>query len=243
MSSYPHLTKAPIKEALIDIQVKMPNEIDFDKTKEFGNLIHDEYPTKTKRFRTTFGIKPSGGLVGPPERQLIGWKFTSVDGMQIVQARLDGFTFSRLKKYEDWSRLKEESSRLWSIYLDFFHPTSIDRIGCRYINEIRLKHPIDLQEYLSRSPGSPVGSPDIFASFISRVVIPYHEYNTTAIITQAFEKVLADGTAPIIIDIDVFMQEVNEAQIEIWEVLDNFRNIKNQIFFGSITPKTVEMYR
>ena len=63
-----------------------------------------------------------------------GYLFTSVDGRQVVQARLDGFTFSRLKPYDKWESLRDEARELWQHYVQIASPETVTRVALRYIN-------------------------------------------------------------------------------------------------------------
>ena len=44
--------------------------------------------------------------------QVDGYVFTSADGKQVVQYRLDGFTFSRLRPYTRWEEVFAEAQKV-----------------------------------------------------------------------------------------------------------------------------------
>src|SRR5262249_20438397 len=91
-----HYDRAPITDALIDLRVEVPAGVTLDVLESLHNQYKDTYPQRKKgtfveaRFLT-------GEEIGAATKQKeIGYSFQSTDGRQIVQARLDGFTFSRL---------------------------------------------------------------------------------------------------------------------------------------------------
>ena len=113
---WPHLPNSPISEALIDIRAELPADVDLDTLAGFHDGISDRYPNRRERVSWTAQFELSPGA--PPRLEAPsggpdGYLFTSPEGNQIVQARLDGFTFSRLKRYENWQSLRDEARSLW----------------------------------------------------------------------------------------------------------------------------------
>ncbi len=242
MTKYPHLKNAPIKEALIDIQVELPDSVDLEEIEAYQEKLGGRYPSKKKSFRAVIQFLPNQ----PPratENMLIGWKFRNKDSDKIAQARLDGFTFSQLTPYRNWESLRDEARELWDIYKDSYFPRTIKRVALRYINEIKIELPTQLNLHLTAPPYKPVGAPENIASFLNRSVFPYEEIESFAIVTQALEKIQDEGSLSIIVDIDVFREaSLDPNTDEIWDLFEKFREIKNDLFFGSITTATQEAY-
>ncbi len=239
-----YLKNAPIREALFDIHVELPDDTTFEKIEEFGQLIKDDYPRVTKRWLAKVRIKPGS----PPERdegsEQIGCGFISKDNTQVLQIRLNGFTFSRLRPYETWGNLRDESKRLWSLFVDALKPITIERVACRFINELNLEMPINIDEHIASPPLGIKGLPEVLETFLTRVVIPNKELSAKAIITQSFDGVDQEGKGVILLDIDVFKEGSFEVDSdEAWDVLESFHDYKNQIFFASVTEHTVEKYK
>jgi uncharacterized protein (TIGR04255 family) len=241
-----HLEKAPIVEALIDIRVKLPSEVDIIKLESMGGLISRQYPKKKKRIRFEGKIDFKEGKLPEHEdtSQIDGYIYASEDERYIVQTRLDGFTVSRLKPYETWENLRDEAYRLWEIYVKTVSPEIITRVALRYINRLELPLSMgDLDEYLTSPPIIPKNLPQEICSFLTRVVIPEESIGAFAIITRAFESVV-NNIVPIILDIDVFKKSEFEVdKKDAWEVIDTLREFKNKIFFEFITEKTKELYK
>ena len=76
----------------------------------------------------------------------------------------------------------------------------------------------------------------------SRLVLP--DPPATIVVTQAFDQ-MTPSILPLILDIDVFVEGKSFAADgdEVWEQLDQLRDFKNRIFFGSLTPKALELFR
>lgn len=230
MEEYPILTKAPITEALIDIRVE---------------LIKTQYPEKQAQKISQIKFEPKAEeLVKSSKSEITGYRYISSDKKQIVQARLDGFTFSRLHPYIRWEALRDEACRLWRLYKDIASPDSITRVAVRYINNLNIPMPIrDFGDYLTAPPTIPEGLPQGVSSFLTRTIIHEPSFGANAIITQVLEQIVAD-VAPIILDIDVFkLQPKGIEEEDAWETIEKLRHFKNKIFSSSITNRLKEMYK
>jgi uncharacterized protein (TIGR04255 family) len=172
--------------------------------------------------------------------------FASTDGRQVVQARLDGFTFSRLKPYDKWESLRDEARELWLQYVRFASPEAITRIALRYINRIEIPLPIrDFKEYILTTPEIAPDLPQGLDSFFMRLVIPDPKGQAVVIVTETVEPVdEANKRLPLIFDIDVFRAVAfNVRDNVMWETFESLHDLKNEIFFKSITPKAKELFR
>ncbi len=237
-----HLENAPIKEALIDIQVVLPDNTILSDINELSNDLQEYYPHIGKRFEATFKIK--GEQPELPDQKQIGIVFSSEDKKEVVQARLDGITYSRLEPYETWERLRDEALRLWAIYNDHLHPTSITRVACRYINEMKFSLPMTLSEYITAPPPKIEGLPDNLKGFLTRVNVQLDDTPTNAVFTQAIKGITSDKTVTIIIDIDVYRERTFQiVGDELPNALEEFHDYKNKIFFSSITENAVEYFK
>jgi uncharacterized protein (TIGR04255 family) len=173
----------------------------------------------------------------------MGYFFWSADKRQAVQARLDGFSFSRLRPYESWNALHAEAQRLWELYVQVAQPLSVERVALRYINRIELPTPLDLEEYLATYPELGDGCPQTLSDLYMRLVA--QQGAATVVITEAIDdSSVKPGSAAFILDIDVF-QRVRfppSDSSQLWSILAEIRKLKNDVFFNSITSKTAALF-
>lgn len=242
MTTPRHLEKAPITEALVDIRVKLPPSVDLSTLESAHVLFSEGYPQRRERIRMETNIDPKRGE-SQTKSFVDGFMYTSTNNKQVVQVRLDGFTFSRLKPYDAWESLRTEAYRLWGLYRGKASPELITRVALRYINRLEIPLPIqELGDYLTAPPTVPRNLPQEFISFLARNVIRDKSLEVTAIITQWFEPVSSSEFASILLDIDVFKEaNFNVDADDAWETVDKLRDLKNKIFFESITEKTIEL--
>ena len=247
MVTQEHLNNAPIVEAIVDIRVKLPPKTDIAKLEFKGESISSQYPKKKKRikFEGKFDIR-EGELPKYKDTPayIDGYIYETEDEKHVVQTRLDGFTFSRLKPYQTWENLRDEAHKLWKHYVRIASPEIITRVALRYINRLELPLSMsDFNEYLISSPTIPQNLSQAISGFLMRFVVPEKSIDALAIITQAFERVI-NNKVPIILDIDVFKKkEYAVDKNDVWDDIEKLRELKNRIFFEFITKKTKELYK
>jgi uncharacterized protein (TIGR04255 family) len=242
-----YLKNAPITEALIDFRVASKKDLSVESFSSLKSILSNKYPIIEERrgFETQLAIeKGASPKTSFKDLGIHGYFFKTQDKLNIVQFRVDGFTFNKLRPYTSWEEILPEALRLWKIYRDVASPESVSRLAVRYINHISIPLPVkDFSEYLISPPIVPPELPQTIGGFLMRLVIHDQNMEIAANTTQALEKGLDQNSITIIFDIDAFkIGEFNPDSDEINNVLGMLRNFKNDIFFCSLTEKTVEAY-
>ncbi len=244
--SYLHLNNAPVKEGLIDIQTSLCNpldmHVDFDNISK--KLIND-FPVTTNLFQTGVQFNREKGFTPAEDIKVIGKKYSSLSNDKIAQIRYSGITVSKLFPYDNWESLLHQTKLIWDEYHKIFKPERINRIATRFINSIDVRLPFNFNEYF-KSPYSldeRINKP--LKSYLFRCSLVFEEFNADAIITQSLQP---DGTnsekAFLILDIDVYkVVSYESTDGKIWDDLISLHDIKNEIFFNSITDKLLEKYK
>ncbi len=213
---------------------------------ELHGRIKDAYPQVLERRRWTQEIVVKDGAVQAPVTQdlgLNGYQFASADNKRVAQFRLDGFTFSRLKPYEDWEKFQGEARRLWETYASL--KPRVRRVAVRYINIIDIPLPItEFRDFLPSIPPAPQEMNLGLAAFLNRVGVIDQNGEFQATISQALQPPSNPTVATVLLDIDVFKeQEFDLDYINVWKILDRYHAVKNELFFHAITEKTVELLK
>jgi uncharacterized protein (TIGR04255 family) len=243
---YEIFPNAPITEALIDIKVTLPKELSLNDLKQLQVNIKARFPEVTEKrfFRAALklGQEPS---YTPEEHGIMGYQFRSQQDKKVVQYTLEGFTFNKLKPYENWSKMKSEAMELWETYFKSTEPVKITRIALRYINRIEIPIPIkDFSEYFFVSPKIADMSMQSISNFLMRIETQNDKIPASAIITQAMERPTESQKIPFIFDIDVFRQtDYRKNEKKMWQDFDKLRQFKNEIFFSNITNRTKDFFR
>lgn len=237
----------PITEALLDIRVNLQPNFDVKKLEEFQKYISEDFSVKqiNTKLEASFVVKPGELPITTSKNTPNGYIYKTNDNKKIVQARMDGFTFNKLKPYDNWSNFEKEGKRLWESYIKVAKPINITRVALRYINLIEIPLPMsDFKEYIQTIPEIAKGVPQGLSEFFMRLVIPDEKKENTAIITETIELSKLNGKIfPLIFDLDVFrLVDLKPQDQELWKIFNSLRDYKNCIFMNSITDKTKQLF-
>ncbi|MCD4806458.1 MAG: TIGR04255 family protein [Methanococcoides sp.] len=248
MSDYTVFPNAPITEAVIDIKAQLPEETDLKSLESFHDHIKNRFSEKQEQrfLKADFKLSQKDKLSSLPTKTgTQGYFFRSHKEKKVVQSKIDGFAFNKLKPYENWELFRSEGRDLWELYSEIVNPIRVIRIGLRYINRIEVPLPFnDFSEYLLTNPQIAPNLPQAVSHFFMRLEVPNPDIEATAIITQTMDKPTTAQRLPLILDIDVFRitEYLGKAE-DMWEDFEKLRDFKNDIFFNSVTEKAKELFR
>lgn len=237
--------RAPIIEALIDIRVDAgASDIPLTTLDHLQAKVVAAYPVKRKQVNVIGQFSAGAQVAASATQTQTGFAFSSTDGKQIFQARLDGFTFSRLRPYGNWTELRDEAKRLWNIYRDATGPLRVSRIAVRYINRIDIPlASFDYKDYFRTTPEISPVLPQGLSSFYMELHFPQPDIDGTLILRQAATPPPEPGVGSVILDLDVFKELSSDVEDnELWKLLELLRAKKNEFFEGSLTDKARQLF-
>lgn len=242
MNNWPHLTKAPVVEGLIDIRVERAPAVTLDALKAASDELAADFPSREemRTFTGQFSISAeSGPSFSAQAPTPIGLMLRSADQKWVAQFRLDGFTLSRLQPYTSWEDLKTRAIELWDKYRTDSQPQKIVRVATRFINRIPLPLGESFEKTFTTTFSVAASLPQAVAGFLLRVVIPFENEQSLAIVTQALPQNNQDCT----FDLDAFAESPNGiSESDAWTKLEQLRGVKNRLFFESLTPQALESF-
>jgi uncharacterized protein (TIGR04255 family) len=248
MSEAPIYKKSPITEAVIDFRVELPDDVLLPTLATANTGQEAEYPVGQELLslggEISIGVSTAGMISSTP----IGYLFNSSDQKRIYQARLNGFTFSRLAPYELWEPFRDEAYKLWEVYQRIARPQKITRVAVRYINRLDLPSPLnDLKEYLKTLPEVSPDLPEMALSgYFMQVQIPQIELEGTLILTQTIVPPPPNqpDVVSVLLDIDLFREaNLPEAKTACWGILEELHTRADKVFEACITERTKELMR
>ena len=249
----PTYKKPPVREAIIDIRVPPLPVTALPILDQLHGKLVQQYPDKktTYAWEGKWEMRETTVVSSQKSHGPIGYRFTSADEKQILQFRLDGYSFHRLKpdpegEWQGWDSIREEAKRAWELYVGETSPQEITRLAIRYINQVVIRATsIELNDYFTAAPQIPkrFRYQDL-SNFFSRVAIPIKDLNATAVVTHAPSPRPFPNTVTIILDIEIFRQQKEPLDASmIWETLDQFRDIKNNVFEESLRAKARKLFK
>ncbi|MGA8761476.1 MAG: TIGR04255 family protein [Candidatus Sulfotelmatobacter sp.] len=242
----PNYKKAPITEALIDIRVELSSELRFEDLQAVKKHISSDYPQEETRSLAEGIIQFGPSLQASAQQKPWGLMFRNEGNNQVLQVRLDGFTFSRLEPYEDFEHLRDEAKRLWDIYRELVRPKRVTRVAVRYINQLIIPGArVEPGDYLNIFPYVSDELPSEFRDFgpfLMRLPMYQHDLKGLLVLNEATTAPRLPNTIALVLDLDLYVESppVTNEQ-ELWEFFDRLRERKNLYFEACITDKTREL--
>jgi uncharacterized protein (TIGR04255 family) len=236
-----HYSRAPIAEALIDIQTGA--ELGSLKNVEALAIgLQAEFPTRLpiRHVQMGFQVEPGGDPEFTKDQQTLGYRLDRPG--RVLQFRTNGFTYSHLPPYSNWPTFSAEAEKYWMLYAEAIKPILVSRIAVRVINRL-LVPPGDtrLDSWLNFYPMSPVSLPADILSVIMQLQLPMKHVDPDAVaIVGLYNAPPAPGPSAIMLDIDFFVQRsmpIGEA----FKTLCVLGDAKDEIFEACITDQVREM--
>ena len=236
-----HFKKAPIVEAVLDIQMETAL-VDFGALQSGFEGLDGYSALKPKMaFQAQFNVaQPDKSIVDAPHQ--IGLVCTGTK--QSLHLGLKSFTFSQLPPYETWGVFCDEARDHWRRYKEIACPSKITRISVRYVNRLDLPWPFDdFKEFLKTCPEVSVDLPQKLNGFFMSMNMPFEDPGITLILQQALVPPAAPDVVSVILDIDILTTE-NLSLVEeaLWARFEELRQNKNRVFLGCITEKAKELF-
>jgi uncharacterized protein (TIGR04255 family) len=239
-----HYDKAPIREAIIDIQIENSPALtlaSFENDKIAPPQGYTE--RQTLMVGEVRGQVERGVLTASAKQDQTGYAFVGGEGKHIAQFRVNGFTFSRLAPYKTWRQLRDEARTLWASYRRVVGALPVVRVGLRYVNQLDIPMPLrDFRDFIRSYPEISSDLPQLLAGFFMQVQIPQEDLGAMLILNEAIVPPSSPNHVSVVLDIDVFKQGLKlELDADVWNTLEELRLRKNLIFEGCITNNTREL--
>lgn len=244
------LAKAPIVEAVIDIDCDMPPGFDLAALE---GPAHEAFRAQYPKFRNQFleqhriESKADEPAKHSAKRALQALQFLHDDEKQLVQVRTQGFSFNRLAPYTTLDDYLPEIHRTWEIFVGIASPVQIRVVRLRYINRILLPFTgerVELADYFKVSPKLPDEDKLQFAGFINQhtavEVDTGHQVNIVLASQPPENEKLS-----IIFDICVASAGAAEAEDWTWILaeIQSLRGLKNRIFRNTLSETCLNLFQ
>jgi uncharacterized protein (TIGR04255 family) len=245
MAERRHLSKAPIREAVLDIRIPVREDLEVEALHERLLALGDfSQVHEMRRGSAVFMLSAQGEPSSRIEDgAVMGFNATTRDGQWVVRFEVNGMTFSRLPPYTDWEAFSGEARRFAGSFLELTQARSVDRAALRYVNHFRLPHPGDIGEYFVGLPSYPAPLPQFVSNLLYRVTLHDPDRDFTAHVTHAVLDDLDPERMGFLLDVDAFRTaDLPSGVDQLWETFDALRDFKNEIFFALITEQIAEMH-
>ncbi|MDE2676510.1 MAG: TIGR04255 family protein [Gemmatimonadota bacterium] len=244
MAHQRHLSKAPIREAVLDVGVAGGTPVDLrllrnslestDRFPEVHDITSESSPQHTPNEQDLEHGSGPGGVIGvrgfTDERD---W---------VVDFRRDGLTFSRRSPYPSWREYSGLARPLVEEFLSITMPAQVVRLGLRYVNHFRLPDR-DPRDYFVSLPSLPDSLSLSVDRLLTSTTARHSESGRSVHVMHVLLDDLAPGRIGHLLDIDVFSDNrFGPEEDQIRGTFESLRDFKNRIFFELITERNARLH-
>jgi uncharacterized protein (TIGR04255 family) len=246
---FPHLNSPPVVEALLNFQASAVERWTQPGVEEIAkSLFPDFYPAGALH---TIRVEIPQEEIAPSRFQradsIEGYMLKSSTTPIVHQVRRDGYSLSWMKPYKDWESLVAAGLEGWGKYQHAFVPAELHQISVRFLNH--LVFPLSEfqarpQDFLTIAPHAPNGRwlPGRFSHSLS-LGVPDSPW-LAHIQLHLLDEAGSSSSAVIMLDIELQSAcTFNETGLSLEEALTQMRQVKNQVFFGSLTNRVINSFQ
>ncbi len=204
----------------------------------------EEFGTVNDQYSVTAAIVTGSPIAQATAPTKVGFQFRNALADKVMQAQLNGWSFSKLAPYDCWEQFQQQGRELWNAYRAVVQPKQIIRVAVRYINRLDLPLPVDdFKKYLRTVPEISPDLPQELSNFFLQAQIPQVDLEATLVINMTIAPPATDTVVSIILDLDLF-RTVNlpQTEDEIWKYFELLRLRKNKAFEACITEAMRERF-
>jgi uncharacterized protein (TIGR04255 family) len=230
-----HYDRAPIVEALIDIQIDNAGPVALQDVERLAESL------KHHHLQMGFQVKPGGDPEFMKDQHTLGYRLDRPG--RVLQFRTTGFSYSHLPPYSDWPTFSAEAAKYWAMYTDEIKPVRANRIAVRMINRLPLpSSDIRLDSCLNFYPTLPDSLPSDAQSLFMQLQIPMKHVDPDAIAIVGLYSALPEPNHNAnMLDIDFIIQRPTPIGDEVFRALGVLGDAKDDVFEACITDKIREL--
>lgn len=246
-----HLDNSPIREAVIDFRFNFTSPVDLAGLDSSCAALGSEYPTKEVIDLNSlfFDMSADNKPKFEHTKGIVGYRLISDKKDAIIQFRVDGFTFSKMRPYTSWEDVTERVKRAYGVYIGAVKADKITRIATRYINFIPLgaSENLNIKKYFNFFPCLPSDLGSAIDNFLMRVSFKDEISGINTVVNQGLaiehNAATAETVRSIVFDIDSFIDKADVQINNPWEYLNQVKEFTNKAFFEGVTEYTESKFK
>ncbi len=251
ISKWQTLKTPPVLAAVFQLQFNMGNASLEDFIK-FDNILRRDFPNRNNRIEADINIQRATGIPlgkspitgGYTEARMKSYAYFTKDQKTKLIISDGEITYTSEGLYEGWDTFKANIEKYLKIFEPILGKLTITRTSIRFINQFVFTEFDDPSAYFNTVISSNTGDGQQTYPLIK------YGFRLTLDISEGVYSIVnqnADKTSDkyiYILDIDVLNKNNLIFDIDsIDNVLENLREIKNNIFFSNVTEKALETCR
>lgn len=246
MSEWPILSKPPVVVALFQLKF-LQGEISLASVEDVDGAMRALYPNRMNNLSANIDMPsvplPIGTSQFSGTTQLASITYFTQDQTKKVNITKQDITYSQEGLYHGWDEFKAEINVLLEQITPLLERHVVTRTSIRFINRFEMEQFEDPEDYFKTMIS--VTKDDVLpipvAKYGFKLTLNVSD-NAYAIVNQNLDKI--NDKYVYLFDIDVLdRRNLLFERLEISNVMEELREVKNQIFFGNVTEKTLNLCR
>ena len=244
-AKYENLKNPPAIEAVFDIAVQENDAADTNFFIAEDAAIKQRFPVREelKVFEGAFQI--GGTMATQATNRPLGYLYRTDDGKELIQLRLNGYSYNKLAPYNGWSNFLNAALTYWEQYRMMKSDLKITRIGLRFINVLNIPMSLQKKKLFNVSLKKPSKSNLGSMSDVSyRYTTEFSDFGCKA--NVQFGKLNPNAAqASYLLDIDVYNTDIASSPDAktMKHHFSKLRDAKNAIFFSTLTDEALEVFK
>lgn len=248
MKTWLKLNNPPVVVALFQLKYN-PAGIKLNDFLKYDVQLKHSFPIRKNNIQV--GIDFGGTSIplgvskisGTSDAKIGSYIYSSVDQKIKFEISEDSITYIDERPYKDWVNFKESTINCLSILTELLSCIEVVRTSIRFINRFTFDNFDNPQDYFKTLISSTEDTqlPFPLRQYGFRLFMDVPGTDIYSIVNQNIENVLSN-TFIYTFDIDVLdRQHLIFDKETLVEHMENLRGVKNDIFFGNITQKTIDL--
>lgn len=237
------LNNPPVGMALAQIKLNT-GDSSVQKVDVVDKRIKEIFPIRKEGTQVNIGLGKSNLPLSVPKisTSIATYIYFSKEQKVKLEVSGDTITYVSEDQYTGWSDFKSKVLVFFEILERVFGQSEIQRTSIRFINRFSFNDFDNPQDYIKTFISSTAESQQYpLRQYGFRLLMDIPDSDTYAIVNHNVEHVL-EGKFLYTFDIDVLNSQKLLYSLEsIDNSLDDLRNIKNNIFFNTLTEKTLSL--
>ena len=243
--TWPSLAKPPVVTAIFQLKFDS-GSVKVDDYLKFDSVLKRDFPKRSENIESSLSLSPATKITlgkaqvsGVTNTRRTGYLYFTTDQKEKLSLAETDITFTSEKPYEGWAAFKGTVFKILHSLSPVLDGVTIRRTSIRFINQFRFDDFSDPTAYFNSQIASAEGGM-LFPLIKYGFRLTYDiEEGVYSIVNQNAEH-LPDKYV-YIFDIDVLNRNNLLFELNtIDDTLESLRSIKNRIFFGNVTDKTLE---
>ncbi len=236
----------PLIEALCEFRFEPSQPWDWTIPGLVYDKVKSEYPKKRQQNIVEVELRAEQEeLAQRLKGGIARMQFLRPDEQALIQVGPDLLTVNHLKPYPTWQAFKARIVHALKIYREVANPKGIRRIGLRYINKIEIpEQGVAIEDYLLAVPKVPEAVPQIFATFVQRVEIPFEQANGMLVLQSGTVRDEHRGGTVFMLDLDFFTLQADKLTLDsAMEWVENAHGQVERTFEACVTDKARALFK